>query len=653
MADRISRSLWPKTKMPNELNSSSQGDSTPKNRAEVLDYYRQKLEAVETEVRDSAGQWSAVGIGRGLLLLASIALGLMASVDAFGLRWTAGPAAAIVFVVFVLVALYHEGLETKMRQGKMLIAMHRESLARMTRQWKHIQMPKVEIPDWFSATSKDLDLLGDSSVFKLLGITRTPLGTQTLKDWIIEGADPAEVEKRQAAVAELKPQFDWRLKFRFECEQLADSQSGPSRFVDWAESKSWFASQTWVLWLARITSVASLIGIVGAIAGLLGFGSASLFGIILAVSCATNFLLSVAKAGSIHEIFDKVSSRSNDAARYITLFDMIADHDAKSDRLRELQTPFAKTGDGAQAKMKNLGSLISLANLRRSGSLYVFYIILEFMFFWDVHALDLLERWKEKNGGRARQWFSDLGQMEALAAIAKLAGDEPEWEFPTVFDTAGDSEVIVAGDQVGHPLLDESRVCNDVQLGPVGTVLLVTGSNMSGKSTLLRSIGANIVLAQLGSVVCSKNFRTPPVRIETSMRIADSLADGVSFFMAELKRLKEIVDTAKEHASDNPRRLLFLLDEILQGTNSVERQVAVSRVVRKLIDEKAIGAISTHDLDLADTSELAAACQTVHFSEQFVEKDGKKTMTFDYQMKPGIAQTTNALKLLEIVGLGD
>jgi DNA mismatch repair ATPase MutS len=303
--------------------------------------------------------------------------------------------------------------------------------------------------------------------------------------------------------------------------------------------------------------------------------------------------------------------------------------------------------------MKNLGSLISLANLRRSGSLYVFYIILEFMFFWDVHALDLLERWKEKNGGRARQWFSDLGQMEALAAIAKLAGDEPEWEFPTVFDTAGDSEVIVAGDQVGHPLLDESRVCNDVQLGPVGTVLLVTGSNMSGKSTLLRSIGANIVLAQLGSVVCSKNFRTPPVRIETSMRIADSLADGVSFFMAELKRLKEIVDTAKEHASDNPRRLLFLLDEILQGTNSVERQVAVSRVVRKLIDEKAIGAISTHDLDLADTSELAAACQTVHFSEQFVEKDGKKTMTFDYQMKPGIAQTTNALKLLEIVGLGD
>ena len=638
--------------MSDQLNSAESCPS-PSSRQEVLEYYREKLNAAEKEVRDSAGQWSAVGIARGLLLLICIVLAMMALVNAFELRWTVGPIAAIIFVVFVLVALYHEGLETKMRQGKILITMHRESLARIARQWNSIQMPKITIPDWFAATSKDLDLLGDSSVFKLLGTTRTPLGTETLKNWIIEGALPAEVADRQAAVAELTPQFDWRLKFRFECEQLGDSQSGPSQFVDWAESPSWFAGQDWVIWIARLTSAASIVGLVGVVAGILGFGSLSFFGILLAISCGTNFLLSVARAGSIHQVFDQVSSRSNDAARYITLFDMIADHEANSERLKNLQTPFLRTGDGAQAKMKNLGSLISLANLRRSGSLYVFYIILEFLFFWDAHALDLLERWKSKNGGHARKWFGDLGQMEALAAIAKLAGDEPDWEFPSVYDSTSDDEVVVTGDQVGHPLLDESRVCNDVQLGPVGTVLLVTGSNMSGKSTLLRSIGANIVLAQLGSVVCGKNFRTPPVRIETSMRIADSLADGVSFFMAELNRLKEIVDTAKEHATDNPRRFLFLLDEILQGTNSVERQIAVSRVVRKLIDGKAIGAISTHDLDLADTNELAAACQTVHFSEQFVEKDGKKTMTFDYRMKPGIAKTTNALKLLEIVGLGD
>ena len=247
----------------------------PQTRPQVLQYYQQKLEAAEKEVKDSAGQWSVVGIVRGLLLLASIVLGAMALVNAFELRPIAGPAAGVLFVVFVLVALYHEGLQTKMRQGKMLITMHRESIARMNRDWSDIKAPPIEIPDWFLATSKDLDLLGESSVFKLLGITRTPLGTETLKNWIIDGALPEEVEQRQSAVAELKSEFDWRLKFRFECEQLADSQSGPSRFIDWAESPSWFAGQTWVLWLARITAITSVVSIIGAIAGLAGFGSAS------------------------------------------------------------------------------------------------------------------------------------------------------------------------------------------------------------------------------------------------------------------------------------------------------------------------------------------------------------------------------------------
>ena len=213
---------------------------------------------------------------------------------------------------------------------------------------------------------------------------------------------------------------------------------------------------------------------------------------------------------------------------------------------------------------------------------------------------------------------------------------------------------MVEGKQVAHPLLDPSRVANDVQVGPPGTVLLVTGSNMSGKSTILRAVGANVVLGQMGSVVCATEFRQPTLQIESSMRIADSLSEGVSFFMAELKRLKEVVDTAEQiHSDNNPRRMMFLLDEILQGTNSRERQIAVSCVVRKLIDLGAIGAISTHDLDLGTTDELAAACVPVYFSEQFKEVDGKKEMTFDYQMKKGIAETTNALKLLELVGLGE
>ena len=626
---------------------------SPQTRQQVLDYYQLKLDTAEAEVKTSAGQWSSVGYVRGLLLLVSIALLGLAFVDAFEMRTVTATVGGLLFVVFVLVALYHENLQTKMRHGKLLTTIHRESIARLNRDWDKIKVPPIDVPDWFSATSKDLDLLGDSSVYKLLGVTRTPLGTQTLQSWIIEGALADEVKLRQEAVAELKPEFDWRLDFRFNCEQLADSQSGPSRFIDWAESESWFRSNGWVLWIARLTAAASILAILGLVAAIVGLIPGTIPLAVLGFSAAINFAMAIGKAGSIHDVFNQVSSRTNDAARYVDLFDMIANFEAKSKKLKDLQAGFQPNGDDAQSKMKQLGQLIFLANIRRSGALFAFYMVFQFFFFWDAHALDLLERWKTKHGSKARDWFDSLGQTEALAAIAKFAGDHPEWVFPEVKTETNDSDAVISGRNLGHPLLGEERVCNDVEIGPPGTVLLVTGSNMSGKSTLLRSVGANIVLAQLGAVVCASEMKLPPMHIETSMRIADSLADGVSFFMAELKRLKEIVDSANAHTNDNPRRLLFLLDEILQGTNSRERQVAVSRVVRKLIDEKAIGAISTHDLDLATTDDLAQACQTVHFAEQFSETDGKKTMTFDYQMKPGVAKTTNALKLLEMVGLGE
>lgn len=616
---------------------------------EVVQYYRDRLTEQETEIRGCAGQWSGVGYLRGILLLVAIFMVILGFANAYqqSTLWYSG--GGVVFAIFVAVALYHEQLETRMHRARLLSNMHRESIARCQRDWQAIKVPPVEVPAWFVPISTDLDLLGDNSVYKLLGTTRTPLGTKTLQSWIIEGALDEEVQRRQEAVAELKPEFEWRSNFRLKCEYLSDSQSGPSRFVDWCESPSWFIGNEWVLWLTRITAVASLISIVCMLTTLVPLTVAGplIFGI-----CVINFFVSVFRAGSIHDVFNQVSSRSNDAARYVELFDMVADYDAKSHKLQQLQSRLKRTGEGAQAKMQSLGRIVWFANLRRNGTAFIPYVILEFLFFWDSHMLHLLESWKAKNGTEAREWFADLAEVEALASLAKLAGDQPDWVFPTV-KSMPTGEASVVGEYVGHPLLGTERVHNDVQMGPVGTVLLVTGSNMSGKSTLLRSVGSNIVLAQMGSVVCAKSLTTPPVRIETSMRIADSLADGVSFFMAELKRLKEIVDTAKCHDESNPRRLLFLLDEILQGTNSRERQIAVSRVVKKLIDEKAIGAISTHDLDLAKTSELADACQTVHFAEHFEEIDGKKVMTFDYQMKPGIAETTNALKLLEMVGLGE
>ncbi len=621
----------------------------PESYEQVVDYYKTKLAEQEKSVQRCANRWTTMGYLRGGTFLVSLVPLILALNQVWGMTTGWVVLSGLIFVGFIVVAYLHEGIQTELRKATLLSTMHRESLARCERKWTEIEVPEIETPRNFIAVSTDLDLLGDSSVYKLLGITRTPLGTETLRQWIISGATTDEIKRRQEAVAELKPKFDWRLKFRFLCETLASSQSGPSGFVDWSESKLWFTGREWLLWLSRLTAVVSLIAIVGLVLGVLPL---TIAGPTLMVTVVINFTLSVFYAGTMHEIFNRISSRSAEAMHYVSLFDMVSDFPAESEKLKSLQVRLLDKQHDAQKSMQSLGRLTWLSNIRRDGTMFIVYLVFEFLFFWDAHCLDLLEKWKRKNGNCVRGWFTDLAEWEAIAALAKLAGDEPAWKFPNVVEKSVANSTM-SFKQLGHPLLDKGRVRNDVQVGPAGTVLLVTGSNMSGKSTLLRSIGVNAVLAQMGSVVCAEEMTMPPIHIETSMRIVDSLADGVSFFMAELKRLKEVVDTAAVYEKDDSKTMLFLLDEILQGTNSRERQIAVSRVVRKLIDEKAIGAISTHDLDLATTDDLEAACKTVHFAEQFSEVDGKKKMTFDYQMKPGIAETTNALKLLEMVGLGE
>jgi DNA mismatch repair ATPase MutS len=237
---------------------------------------------------------------------------------------------------------------------------------------------------------------------------------------------------------------------------------------------------------------------------------------------------------------------------------------------------------------------------------------------------------------------------EALAALAGLAHDNPDWVFPDL-SRAADS---FAARGLGHPLLPaETRVVNDVEVGPAGTFLLVTGSNMSGKSTLLRAIGVNAVLAGAGGPVCAAACRLPPVALWTSVRVQDSLERGVSYFMAELQRLKLVVDAADRQAASGGPPVLYLLDEILQGTNTAERQIAARRIIAHLVARGAIGAVSTHDLALADAPELANAARAVHFTDTIGDAAGAPTMSFDYRLRPGVATTTNALRLMELVGL--
>ena len=317
-------------------------------------------------------------------------------------------------------------------------------------------------------------------------------------------------------------------------------------------------------------------------------------------------------------------------------------------RLKQLKGVVLDSKHGADRQLGALHRIMNLANIRRAGLFGALYLFLQITVLWDFHVMGLLERWRVQIRDDARHWFEALGELEALMSLAAAAHDHPDWSFPSVNASASE----LSTRQLGHPLLPpDTCVRNDVSVGPQGSLLLVTGSNMSGKSTLLRSLGLNAVLAHTGGVVCAVEYSGPPLVVATSMRIVDSLDDGVSFFMAELKRLKEIVDQADSFRDDQGPMLLYLLDEILQGTNSAERRIAVAQVAAHLLARRAIGAISTHDLELGEDPTLKSACNPVHFRETFSREDGQRKMTFDYRMRNGVAPTTNALALLELVGL--
>jgi hypothetical protein len=307
-------------------------------------------------------------------------------------------------------------------------------------------------------------------------------------------------------------------------------------------------------------------------------------------------------------------------------------------------------GHGADAAHHGLSGLLRLLDTVESRRNIV-YVTLAPVLLLDVHLGLALERWQARYGKEVRGWLDAAGEWEALSAVATLTHDHPDWVYPELYEPG--TEVVLSGRALRHPLLHPDRsVGNDVEVGPPGTFLLVTGSNMSGKSTLLRSIGLNAVLAGVGAPVAADALSLPCFRVFTCMRVDDSLEEGVSLFMAELLRIRSVVDAARAQDPEG-RPVLYLLDEMLHGTNTAERRVAARGIARHLLEAGAVGAVSTHDLAFAESPELTGPAQPVHFREHIEGRgpDGRPRITFDYRLRPGIATTRNALKLLEAVGL--
>jgi DNA mismatch repair ATPase MutS len=338
--------------------------------------------------------------------------------------------------------------------------------------------------------------------------------------------------------------------------------------------------------------------------------------------------------GAIEPVLAPASSREAPFGRYVAIFRLIESTTFRAARLTHLHAEIS----GATRELARLQTILGYAELRSSGMVAV---LANAFLLWDVFCAAALLAWRARSGASVRRWIEAMAELDALAALAAFAHEHPSWAFPEI--TKG--ELCFVAEGLGHPLIAPARrVDNDVSLRGPGSALMITGSNMSGKSTLLRAIGVNAVLALAGGPVCARRMSLAECQVRTSMRIADSLEEGVSHFYAELARLKAVVD-----AANAGERVLFLLDEVLHGTNSRERNIGAKAVVRHLLDKGAIGAVSSHDLGLATLADESAGRVTnVHFQE--LVAGGK--MTFDYKLKPGVVTSSNALRLMKLIGIG-
>lgn len=548
-----------------------------------------------------------------------------------------GGAALLAFVGFLVLVRHHARLGAARQRAEAARAVNEEAVWRLRRDWTRLPPRAAADAPPGHPYAHDLDLLGRASLWHLLGTDATPMGAATLRAWLLAPAAPATIRARQAGVAELAGALDLRDALQVQGRLAAGPSPDPEPFLRWAEGEPWLTRRPALLWMARLLPLAVWATLALWLTGIVTFP-------LWLVALFSVEIVWQSFGRRAVRLLTSVTAQEGAFRHYAGSFGVLDGASFAAPVLAALQTDLAAGGHSAYQQMRRLERIARFVIPPSAMA----HGVLQRLFLWDFQVLAALGGWQATAGGRTRRWLAALGEVEALAALAGLAHAQPAWAFPAIEEEARALDATA----LGHPLLpDETRVANDVLVGPPGRFLLVTGSNMSGKSTLLRALGVNAVLAGAGGPVCAAALRMPPVDLWTSMRIQDSLAQGVSYYLAELQRLKAIVDAARRDGGGDGRILLYLLDEMLQGTNTAERQIAARRIIGHLVRQGAIGAVSTHDLHLADTPAMAEAARPVHFTEHFVDGPDGPAMTFDYRLRPGVATSTNALRLMAIIGL--
>jgi hypothetical protein len=561
--------------------------------------------------------------------------------QAFSILWVLAPAA-----VFVALIVTHERLLRVIERRRRAQRFFEKGLARLDGKWIGTGEPGDRYLDPAHPYAVDLDLFGKGSVFELLSTARTRIGEDTLAKWLMNPADPATVRARQEAVNELRPRVDLREELAVLAEE-ARTGVEPIALAAWGEAPPILQGrglivQVWIFTVLGYAGFAALWGMLLYGAGLWRTtdATASLVrdGLLVALVANGSFLYRKRR------LFGAVTAAVEEASHELGLLSEVLCRVEKerfqSPLLAELRASLDSEGEPPSQRLARLKRLMEYLDSRDN----VFVRVMEIFILWTPHMAIRVEDWRRHSGAAVRRWLNAAGDLEALCSLASHAFEHPGDPFPEFTPESNNAAPYLEADSIGHPLLADDRVVrNSVLIGGELRLLVVSGSNMSGKSTMLRTLGVNAVLAQAGAPVRAGRLRISPLAVGASIRVSDSLQGGVSRFYAEILRLRQILDLTAQKLP-----VLFLIDEFLHGTNSHDRRIGAEALVRSLVTRGAIGLITTHDLALAEVAEaLGNRAANVHFEDQI--ENGE--IRFDYRMRPGVVRKSNAIELMRQVGL--
>jgi MutS domain V len=537
--------------------------------------------------------------------------------------WLLVPVAA-----YAVLGVLHELILRKRRAEESAVALYRRGIGRIEDRWAGTGAAGEEFREKDHVYADDLDLFGNGSLFELLSTARLPMGEKQLADWLKNASRMEEVHERQELVKELSSKLDLHRDLAVSGEELR-ARLVPERVLEWGESAA--------LLPEKLRYVVAALGAAAAVA-VIYYGTTEIYLPLLFILVVEAVLRRLLEKHATTALA-KLDCNAEGLLLFSKILRRIESESFETKRLKELAAELKIGSESSSSAVRKLARVVYWVDGRDS----LLAKILEWLFAYTVQVAFAAEAWKRRHGKRLRKWMEIAGEMEALISLGTYAYEHPKDVFPEIVE-AKSAEARFEGEALGHPLIPDGQcVRNSVRLNVGTRVLLVSGSNMSGKSTLLRTVGINAVLAMAGAPVRAASLRMAPLAIGTRIRSTDSLQEGRSNFYTEILHIKSVFElVGKEKA------VLFLFDELLDGTNSHDRRIGAEKLLQTLVNAGAIGMVTTHDLALTEVgTAIGDGMKNVHFEDQ-VERG---RMKFDYRLREGVVTKSNAIELMRIVGL--